>query len=300
MNMKSIAFISSLTLCSSTIAASTTTTATTTTNTTAVAANNGINKTAASARKSFLQTLKDSNLGFAYYNVSKSAEAGKKFDGLRSTHYVYMNYKVGKGRFTLRPGISTQHSGKDKGQKPKYAGLQLRYYQFSILNEKDHGVGYMAQIRNSFLTKASRNQGTETLHYYLGSLSKSFGKFSLSSAHYIGWYNNRSGYDNKGNKNQDGFTMATLSGSYSVTDKFYVALGNTFSNDFTNYENETLSNNTIRTEPEIGYTFKSGLALSASYNMLIYSKEGGSSKYERVQDPLKKGSIYGTLWYTFF
>jgi hypothetical protein len=288
MNKKVTFFASILMLSSLSFAASTTTTTT--------IASTDTNTSVQAARKSALQTLKDSNLGLSYYNVSSNRDAGKKLNGVNSTHYLYMNYKLDNSRITVRPGFTTSSfGGADSDTSPEYAGTDLRYYRYSVLTEEAHGINFMWQSRNFIYNSDSRENGRRSSHTLLGSFNKNFGKFNVSSSQYINWKNNE-----KDSELSDGYYLGTLGVTYKFTDKFYTAFSNTFYNVITGNDTETLNDVTVSMEPELGYTFSNGISISTSYDVSMWKKAGGSADYERVSDPLKKGRIYGTLWYTFF
>jgi len=286
MNFKSLTIATVLTLSTHSFAATSTTT------TTDAAANNSTTTT----EKSTWQKLKESPFGTAYYNVSSNTETGGKVNGINTSHYVYLNYKLGNGKFTIRPLFRTTHSGKDKMQKPEYDRTQFRYTRYSVLTEKEHGVGLLLQVRNDVFKKETRDAGKTSTHIGLASFTKNFGKIGLSSAHYLGLHNYNANNDGK----DIGYYQGTLAGTYSFNDNLYLAVSNVIYNAFTDSPDEVKNYFQYGIEPEIGYTFKNGPSLSLSYDMTISTKARGSADIQDVVKPHKNGKIYATLYYTIF
>ena len=227
--------------------------------------------------------------------------AAAKVDGVTTVHHTYIDYKLDKyHKFTLKPSFTTYSGAQNDDKQAKYNSTEFRVYRFSVLNSKDHGVGYTAQLRNNILNGRDKTtNGATSSHTYLGYFSKSFGKLSLLSQH-IYSVNNSTRREEEQAHSYDYFDMIA---QYSLTDNLYVSANPQY------YRSHTIAGNGIETTSyvfgavEVGYSIDvgRGFDIALNYDSTLASKSDGKAlKFKEQDDMLKKGKWSLTVYTSLF
>lgn len=242
--------------------------------------------------------LDDSAFGARYLMEN---QASAKVDGVTTVHSTYLDYTLDKyHKFTIKPSFSTFLGAENKEKKTTYNSTQFRIYRLSVLNKKDHGVGYTAQLRNTLNNGRTKNEkGITSSHMYLGYFSKSFGKLSLLSQHFYS-VNNRTNRVEKQASSSDYFDLVA---TYSITDNLYVSVNPYYYRAHKVSGDEVLTTSSFQNALEIGYTvnYGRGFDIALNYESSMASKsEGKALKFAEPESMLKEGAWNLSVYTSFF
>ncbi|MDD0852728.1 hypothetical protein HBN50_06450 [Halobacteriovorax sp. GB3] len=248
--------------------------------------------TSSSAFSDIWKKLKDSPFSMSYLNDTYASAKLMQDKGLKSGHYLYLNYKLDKyHKFTIKPLVHTDWTKKQKDDNQVHTELhstELRFTRSSILNQNDHGVNYSFLLRNYVMNNA-KESGYDTYHLLYNSFSRSFGKYNLSFAPGLYIYNKNKGANNV----QDTINYVGLTHTYSVNDNIYLS----FANAYYGYKYDDKSNNRelLLTNLTAGYTFSNGVDVSLYFEGYTFDSAIDNNLIASYQPEWVKNSYVGTL-----
>lgn len=249
------------------------------------------NTTASTSFKDYYKTLKDSPVGLL---ILSETVAKRKINGLGNETILYLDYKLGKNKFTVAPSFGLDTTTTAGEAHIEYGYTQLRYTRTELMTQAEEGVDLQFQLRGYISNDNSRLTGNETTLRPKLVLSKTWGKFSLTSDNSIYLYQNN---ENITDESKTTRVLIGLTPAYQVTDKLSLSLDILDYNE--RFEKDAQSIHKVRTIANVGYSFDNGIGLTGYLDTTPLTSKGQNVTATNT-GWIKKTSLGAVLTYKVF